>query len=64
MTPFRCCLRFGSPVNEFIFDGIIDRLWEVAQGRFGARSIRACLENECVTLSQQVCLLFAGEGLS
>ena len=33
---------------------MIDRLWEVAQGRFGARSVRACLESPHVTVSQQV----------
>ncbi|KIJ44131.1 hypothetical protein M422DRAFT_143127, partial [Sphaerobolus stellatus SS14] len=49
----QCCLRFGAPADDFIFDAIIDRLWEVAQGRFGARSIRACLESTNVSLSQQ-----------
>ncbi|EJD05984.1 uncharacterized protein FOMMEDRAFT_119427 [Fomitiporia mediterranea MF3/22] len=49
----QCCLRFGSPGNDFIFDAMIDRLWEVAQGRFGARSMRACLESNLVTVSQQ-----------
>jgi protein JSN1 len=32
---------------------MVDRMWEVAQGRFGARSMRACLENPAITLSQQ-----------
>ena len=50
----RCCLRFGSPTNDFVFDAMIDRLWEIAQGRFGARSMRACLENPAITMSQQV----------
>jgi len=49
----QCCLRFGSPTNDFIFDAIVDRMWEVAQGRFGARSMRACLESPHITLSQQ-----------
>ncbi|KDN51751.1 hypothetical protein RSAG8_00299, partial [Rhizoctonia solani AG-8 WAC10335] len=49
----QCCLRFGSPGNDFIFDAVVDRLWEVAQGRFGARSMRACLESPQITLSQQ-----------
>ncbi|PAV24302.1 pumilio rrm domain-containing [Pyrrhoderma noxium] len=49
----QCCLRFGAPANDFIFDAMIDRLWEVAQGRFGARSMRACLESSNVTVSQQ-----------
>ncbi|KAJ7219101.1 hypothetical protein GGX14DRAFT_434627 [Mycena pura] len=49
----QCCLRFGAPANDFIFDAIVDRMWEVAQGRFGARSMRACLESPAITLSQQ-----------
>ncbi|OCB91403.1 hypothetical protein A7U60_g1357 [Sanghuangporus baumii] len=49
----QCCLRFGSPGNDFIFDAMIDRLWEIAQGRFGARSMRACLESSLVSVSQQ-----------
>lgn len=49
----QCCLRFGAPANDFIFDAIVDRMWEVAQGRFGARSMRACLESPHITISQQ-----------
>ncbi|KAI0049693.1 hypothetical protein FA95DRAFT_1604162 [Auriscalpium vulgare] len=49
----QCCLRFGQPNNDFIFDAMVDRLWEVAQGRFGARSMRACLESPNITISQQ-----------
>lgn len=49
----QCCLRFGGPANDFIFDAIVDRMWEVAQGRYGARSMRACLESPHITLSQQ-----------
>ncbi|KAF7304684.1 hypothetical protein MKEN_01182500 [Mycena kentingensis (nom. inval.)] len=49
----QCCLRFNSPANDFIFDAIVDRMWEVAQGRFGARSMRACLESPHITVSQQ-----------
>ncbi|PSS35512.1 hypothetical protein PHLCEN_2v1537 [Hermanssonia centrifuga] len=32
---------------------MVDRLWEVAQGRFGARSMRACLESSHITVCQQ-----------
>jgi len=32
---------------------MVDRMWEIAQGRFGARSMRACLESPHITLSQQ-----------
>ncbi|PCH38622.1 hypothetical protein WOLCODRAFT_23480 [Wolfiporia cocos MD-104 SS10] len=49
----QCCLRFGAPATDFLFDAMVDRLWEVAQGRFGARSMRACLESSHITLSQQ-----------
>ncbi|TFK26389.1 pumilio/RRM domain-containing protein [Coprinopsis marcescibilis] len=49
----QCCLRFGAPSNDFIFDAIVDRMWEVAQGRFGARSMRACLESPQITINQQ-----------
>ena len=46
-------LPFGAPQNDFIFDAMVDRCWEVAQGRFGARSMRACLESKLVTRLQQ-----------
>ncbi|KAF8638507.1 hypothetical protein AX16_010490 [Volvariella volvacea WC 439] len=49
----QCCLRFGPPNNDFIFDAMVDRMWEVAQGRFGARSMRACLESPHISISQQ-----------
>ncbi|THH09485.1 hypothetical protein EW146_g8674 [Bondarzewia mesenterica] len=49
----QCCLRFGAPADDFIFDAMVDRLWDVAQGRFGARSMRACLESPNITVSQQ-----------
>lgn len=45
-TPHRC----GS---DFVFDAVIDRCWEIAQGRFGARSIRACLESPHATPLQK-----------
>ncbi|KAI0693745.1 hypothetical protein BC835DRAFT_1415764 [Cytidiella melzeri] len=49
----QCCLRFGSPATDFLFEAMVDRLWEIAQGRFGARSMRACLESQHITLNQQ-----------
>ncbi|KAI0670550.1 hypothetical protein C8Q78DRAFT_1079505 [Trametes maxima] len=49
----QCCLRFGAPATDFLFDAMVDRLWEIAQGRFGARSMRACLESSHITLNQQ-----------
>ena len=49
----QCCLRFGSPWNNFIFEIMMSRLWEIAQGRFGARAMRACLESHHATKDQQ-----------
>lgn len=46
-------MRFGAPATDFLFEAMVDRLWEVAQGRFGARSMRACVESSHITLSQQ-----------
>lgn len=40
----QCCLPWASH-NTFVFDAMVDRCWEVAQGRYGARSMRACLES-------------------
>lgn len=49
----QCCLRFQSPANDFIFETMLKRLWDVAQGRFGARAMRACLESHCATHDQR-----------
>jgi protein JSN1 len=49
----QCCLRFQAPLNNFIFETMINRLWEVAQGRFGARAVRACLESHFATNDQK-----------
>ncbi|KAI8049937.1 hypothetical protein BDF22DRAFT_745809 [Syncephalis plumigaleata] len=49
----QCCLRFGDQWNQFIFDAMHVRCWEIAQGRFGARSMRTCLENEYSTKEQK-----------
>ncbi|GAA6027084.1 hypothetical protein JCM8097_006098 [Rhodosporidiobolus ruineniae] len=38
-------LRFGSPYADFVFDAMVDRIWEIGSGRFGARSTRQTLEN-------------------
>jgi hypothetical protein len=42
----QCCLPLGSGRNQFIYDAIVDRCWEIAQGRFGARAVRATLESQ------------------
>ena len=47
------CLRFGSPYNDFIFESMLSQLWEIAQGRFGARAMRACFEAHHATKNQQ-----------
>ncbi|KAL8944614.1 MAG: hypothetical protein Q9216_000311 [Gyalolechia sp. 2 TL-2023] len=49
----QCCLRFGYPWNDFIFETMLGRMWEIAQGRFGARAMRACLESHHATKEQQ-----------
>lgn len=47
------CLRFGSPYNDFIFEIMLTKMWDIAQGRFGARAMRACLESHHSTREQQ-----------
>jgi protein JSN1 len=47
------CLRYQFPVNNFIFEVMLNRLWDLAQGRFGARAMRACLESHYATKDQQ-----------
>ncbi|KAK3676210.1 hypothetical protein LTR78_003960 [Recurvomyces mirabilis] len=49
----QCCLRFQAPANNFIFETMLNRLWDVAQGRFGARAVRACLESHFATTDQR-----------
>lgn len=49
----QCCLRFGSPYNDFIFETMLSQMWEIAQGRFGARAMRACLESHHASKHQQ-----------
>jgi hypothetical protein len=44
----------GPAYNQYIFDAIVEKCWEIGQGRFGARSVRAILENPIVTKNQQV----------
>ncbi|KAK4249922.1 hypothetical protein C7999DRAFT_29597 [Corynascus novoguineensis] len=47
------CLKFGSPYNDFIFETMLSRMWEIAQGRYGARAMRACLESHHASKDQQ-----------
>lgn len=41
----QCCLKFGSPFNDFIFETMVDNFLTISSGRFGARCIRAILES-------------------
>lgn len=50
----QCCLRMGPKRNQYIFDAIVDNCWEIGQGRFGARAVRAMLESPIVTKEQQI----------
>lgn len=50
----QCCLNMGTSQDKFIFDAIVSKCWDISQGRFGARAIRAILENPLVTRDQQV----------
>ena len=49
----QCCLRFGPAYNAFIFETMLSQLWDIAQGRFGARAMRACLESHHSSKDQQ-----------
>lgn len=48
----QCVLPFGFPRATFILDAMVDRCWEIAQGRFGARSMRTVLEHASVPRAQ------------
>ncbi|KAI7902078.1 uncharacterized protein BX663DRAFT_511676 [Cokeromyces recurvatus] len=50
----QCCLRKGPKYNQYIFDAIVDKCWEIGQGRFGSRAVRSILENPIVTKDQQI----------
>jgi protein JSN1 len=47
------CLKFGAPYNDFIFETMLSRMWDTAQGRYGARAMRACLESHHASKDQQ-----------
>ncbi|KAK8861743.1 hypothetical protein IAR55_002566 [Kwoniella newhampshirensis] len=46
-------LRFGAPYNDYVFDAMIDRMWDIAQNRFGARCMRTCLESSTTSQYQK-----------
>lgn len=47
------CLKFGQPYNDCIFETMASKMWEISQGRFGARAMRACLESHHASKDQQ-----------
>ncbi|KAI0480652.1 hypothetical protein GGR56DRAFT_284729 [Xylariaceae sp. FL0804] len=47
------CLKFGAPFNDFIFEAMLSKMWDIGQGRYGARAMRACLESHHSTKEQQ-----------
>ena len=49
----QCCLQFEGPWNDFIFETMLSKFWDIAQGRYGARAMRACLESHHVSREQQ-----------
>lgn len=55
----QCCLRLGSDRTQVIFDAMAAKCWELGQGRFGARSMKACLESQYTTKDQQKQVSFA-----
>ena len=55
----QCCLRFGAPFTDFIFETMLTHMDEIAAGRFGARAMRACLESHHATKHQQQLLAAA-----
>ena len=61
----QCCLRLGTHRNQFVFDAMTAKCWEVGQGRFGSRAMRACLESQFTTKRQQkqVAVAIVGEGV-
>ncbi|WWD16333.1 hypothetical protein CI109_100759 [Kwoniella shandongensis] len=46
-------LKFGAPYNDYVFDAMIDRMWDIAQNRFGARCMRTCLESPTTSFFQK-----------
>lgn len=53
----QCCLKFGTPFNDFIFETMLDSFLEISSGRFGARCIRTILETSNDPKSQGKCVL-------
>lgn len=47
-------LKFLEPYNDYVYDAMVDRMWDIAQNRFGARCMRTCLESPFTSLYQKV----------
>lgn len=46
-------LPFGPPHTDAVFSAFLEQTWEIGQGRFGARSMRALLDHPRVTAQQK-----------
>lgn len=55
----QCVLKFGFPWNSFIFESIIANFWTIAQNRYGARAVRACLEAHDIITNEQTLVIGA-----
>lgn len=47
------CLKFGPPWSDFVYETMLARFTEIANGRFGSRAMRACLESPHASRDQQ-----------
>lgn len=48
----QACLRYGSPYNDYVYETMLVKLWDLGQERFGSRAMRACLESHHATKEQ------------
>ncbi|KAF4124192.1 protein JSN1, partial [Geosmithia morbida] len=48
----QCCLKFGTPYNQFIFETMMSHMARLSHARFGSRAMRACLESHFATAEQ------------
>ncbi|QLQ79045.1 hypothetical protein HG537_0B03920 [Torulaspora globosa] len=55
----QCVLRFGFPWNSFIFESIAANFWTIAQNRYGARAVRACLEAHDIITQEEMLVISA-----
>lgn len=59
----QCCLRFGLPYNDFVFETLCSHFLDICYGRFGVRCVRTMLElagdESCGISPEQVVLVAA-----